>query len=430
MNDILTLNPISYVHGNVVLPGSKSISNRSLLIAAMSCGTTLLKNLLNSDDIYYMLHALKKLGIHFTLKDNNTTCIIQGCSGKLNIHNTSSLFLGNAGTAIRPLTAILSSQNREIVVTGDDRMQERPIKDLIDALKQGGAIIQYIKKKNYFPILIKGGFSGGKILVKSNISSQFLTALLISAPLSKIDTHIVVDGELVSRPYIDITLSIMKSFGITIKNDQYKNFYIQGNQKYSSPGEYHIEGDASSASYFLAAAAIKGKSVRVTGIHKNSIQGDIKFIDILENMGAKIFWGKNYVECFKNHLQGIILDANDIPDTAMTIAMLALFTDGSITKIKNIYNWRVKETDRLHAMTTELRKVGAIVEEKRDSIKIIPPKKFVHVKIDTYNDHRIAMCFSLIALSNQPVSIINPKCVAKTFPNYFTELYKISFFNP
>ncbi|MCW5197221.1 3-phosphoshikimate 1-carboxyvinyltransferase [Buchnera aphidicola] len=424
----LTLKPISSIYGEVCLPGSKSISNRVLLIASISYGKTNLKNLLDSDDIHYMLDALKTLGIQYHLSNNKKNCIIQGNPQVLYNHKTS-LFLGNAGTAIRPLTGILSLHKNDITLTGDLRMQERPIHHLVDALIQGGACIQYLKKKKYPPIRILGGFQGGNITIQGNISSQFLTSILMVAPLAKRNTIISIKNHLVSKPYIDITINLMKSFGINIDNNNYKQFYIQGNQQYISPGNYWIEGDASSASYFLSAAAIKGKYIRVTGIGKNSIQGDIQFVDVLKNMGAKIYKGDNFIECYKGNLIGIDLDANHIPDCAMTIAILALFVyNNSITTIRNIYNWKVKETDRLYAMKTELRKVGAIVYTGKDFIRITPPKKFIHAHINTYNDHRIAMCFSLIALSNQPVTIINPQCVSKTFPKYFSELLKVSIY--
>lgn len=424
----LTLNPISSISGNINLPGSKSISNRVLLLAAIAHGTTYLKNLLYSDDTIHMLHALKTLGIkyHFV---NKTECIIEGCNNIFSYEPGISLFLGNAGTAVRPLTAILALQKIEVIITGDQRMQERPIKDLIDALKQGGSNIEYLKQNNYLPIRIQGGFSGGEIIIKGNLSSQFLTSLLIAAPLAMADTNIIIEGVLVSIPYIDMTLKIMKDFGITVYNNNYQNFYILGNQKYQSPKEYLIEGDASSATYFLAAAAIKGKNIRLTGINKYSIQGDVYFMNILEKMGAKIIWGKNYIECInQGKLRGISLDANTIPDAAMTIAILALFTDGSITTIKNVYNWRLKETDRLHAMSTELKKIGAIVQEGMDFIVISPPKKFLYARINTYNDHRMAMCFSLIALSDQSITILNPECVSKTFPDFFDQLNQVSHF--
>ncbi|WP_343182352.1 3-phosphoshikimate 1-carboxyvinyltransferase [Buchnera aphidicola] len=424
MYNKLVLNPISSINGNIYLPGSKSISNRVLLISAISNGTICIKNLLSSDDVNHMLQALKTLGIRYQFTDR-TTCIVYGSGNKFNFSPETYLFLGNAGTAVRPLTAILSLQKSNVIITGDKRMKERPIQNLVDSLKQGGGKFRYLKNENYLPIKIKGGFIGGNIVIQGNISSQFLTSILIAAPLAQLNSKIVIQGELVSKPYIDMTLKIMQQFGIKIYHKNYKYFYINGNQKYQSPTEYIIEGDASSATYFLAAAAIKGPQVRVIGIDKNSIQGDIQFVSVLEKMGAKIIYGKNFIQCMKNVLTGIELDANHIPDAAMTIAMLALFANGR-TIIKNIYNWRVKETNRLEAMSAELKKIGANVSIGKDFINITPPKKFLHAEIETYNDHRMAMCFSLIALSGQYVTILNPQCVSKTFPNYFSEFQKIS----
>ena len=426
IQDSLTLNPISYINGNVNLPGSKSISNRVLLLSSLACGNTYLSNLLDSDDVKYMLHALKEIGIKYILSDNNTKCKIYGNGAPFNVKKKCSLFLGNAGTVMRPLVAILSLRKNSILLTGDNRMKERPIHHLVDALRQGGANIEYCENDRYPPINIKGGFIGGKLIIDGSISSQFLSSLLMSAPLACLDTEIIVKGQLVSKPYIDITLNLIKLFGVEIQNYSYGIFYIKGNQQYQSPGQYWIEGDASSASYFLAAAAIKGGTVCVTGIGSNSIQGDIYFANVLRNMGAVITWDKNFVSCTRDKLYAIDLDMNHIPDAAMTVAIVALFAKGT-TVIRNIYNWRVKETDRLAAMSMELRKIGSAVTEGKDFISISPPKKFLNKNIKTYNDHRIAMCFSLIALSDTSITILNPKCTAKTFPNYFSMLSNISF---
>jgi len=424
MQDSLDLKPISYVNGTIYLPGSKSISNRVLLLSAMAEGKTCLTNLLDSDDTQYMLNALKKLGVQYSLSDNKKTCYIQGIGQSFYSSKPISLYLGNAGTAIRPLLSVLSLRDNNILLSGDNRMHERPIKHLVDALKQGGAIIEYEKNEAYPPIRTKGGFIGGSIFLNGNVSSQFLTSLLISAPLALKDTTIFIRGDLVSKPYIDITLDLMKLFGIKIKHDSHNIFYITGQQRYITPGKYTIEGDASSASYFLAAAAIKGGSIKVIGVGKKSIQGDIKFANVLEKMGAIIHWEDYSITCTRNQLNAIDLDMNHIPDTAMTIAIVALFSKGT-TIIRNIYNWRVKETDRLAAMTKELIKVGAVVEEGKDFLAISPPKAFKYSNIETYNDHRIAMCFSLISLSDIGVNILNPNCVSKTFPSYFKDFLSV-----
>ncbi|APV93699.1 3-phosphoshikimate 1-carboxyvinyltransferase [Salmonella enterica] len=421
----LTLQPIARVDGAINLPGSKSVSNRALLLAALACGKTVLTNLLDSDDVRHMLNALSALGINYTLSADRTRCDITGNGGALRAPGALELFLGNAGTAMRPLAAALCLGQNEIVLTGEPRMKERPIGHLVDSLRQGGANIDYLEQENYPPLRLRGGFTGGEIEVDGSVSSQFLTALLMTAPLAPEDTTIRVKGELVSKPYIDITLNLMKTFGVEITNHHYQQFVVKGGQQYHSPGRYLVEGDASSASYFLAAGAIKGGTVKVTGIGRKSMQGDIRFADVLEKMGATITWGDDFIACTRGELHAIDMDMNHIPDAAMTIATTALFAKGTTT-LRNIYNWRVKETDRLFAMATELRKVGAEVEEGHDYIRITPPAKLHHADIGTYNDHRMAMCFSLVALSDTPVTILDPKCTAKTFPDYFEQLARMS----
>ncbi|MBA3145165.1 3-phosphoshikimate 1-carboxyvinyltransferase [Salmonella enterica] len=421
----LTLQPIARVDGAINLPGSKSVSNRALLLAALACGKTVLTNLLDSDDVRHMLNALSALGINYTLSADRTRCDITGNGSALRAPGALELFLGNAGTAMRPLAAALCLGENEIVLTGEPRMKERPIGHLVDALRQGGANIDYLEQENYPPLRLRGGFTGGDVEVDGSVSSQFLTALLMTAPLAPKDTIIHVKGELVSKPYIDITLNLMKTFGVEIANHHYQQFVVKGGQQYQSPGRYLVEGDASSASYFLAAGAIKGGTVKVTGIGRNSMQGDIRFADVLEKMGATITWGDDFIACTRGELHAVDMDMNHIPDAAMTIATTALFAKGTTT-LRNIYNWRVKETDRLFAMATELRKVGAEVEEGHDYIRITPPAKLHHADIGTYNDHRMAMCFSLVALSDTPVTILDPKCTAKTFPDYFEQLARMS----
>ncbi|QCI24381.1 3-phosphoshikimate 1-carboxyvinyltransferase [Buchnera aphidicola (Muscaphis stroyani)] len=427
MKESLHLKPVSYVNGSIYLPGSKSISNRALLLSSMASGVTYLTNLLDSNDTQYMLNALKKIGINYDLSQDKKSCHIQGIGQSFQLSKPISLFLGNAGTAIRPLLAALSLNNNDVILSGENRMHERPIKDLVNALRQGGAIIEYKKNDGYPPIHSKGGFIGGCIDLNGTISSQFLTSLLMIAPLAPKDTTINIKGNLVSKLYIDITLNLIKSFGIHIKNNSYSHFYIKGNQQYQTPGHYLIEGDASSASYFLAAAAIKGGSIKVFGVGKNSIQGDIHFANVLEQMGAIIHWDNSFISCTRSGLYGVDLDMNHIPDAAMTIAMVALFAKGT-TIIRNIYNWRLKETDRLSAMAIELKKIGAKVEEGKDFLSITPPNSFKYASINTYNDHRIAMCFSLVSLSLVGVNILNPKCTSKTFPSYFKDFLSISKF--
>ncbi|NQZ12669.1 MAG: 3-phosphoshikimate 1-carboxyvinyltransferase [Algicola sp.] len=425
--DQLTLEPIKSVSGTVNLPGSKSLSNRALLLAALANGTTTLNNLLDSDDVSYMLGALTKLGISYQLSEDKTQCVVQGNGGVFsqpasNKTEPLELFLGNAGTAMRPLCGALAISEGEFVLTGEPRMKERPIKHLVDSLDQLGADITYMEADGYPPLNIKGkALEGGKVSIDGSISSQFLTAVLMIAPLLKSDTQINVIGDLVSKPYIHLTLDIISKFGITIENDNYQTFRIKGGQNYTSPGSFLVEGDASSASYFTAAAAIKGGTIRVTGIGKTSVQGDVQFTNVLEQMGAKIVIEDNYIEVTRGTLKGVDVDLNHIPDAAMTIAVAALFAEGKTT-IRNIYNWRVKETDRLAAMACELRKVGAEVVEGNDYIEVTPPTQLKEAVIDTYDDHRMAMCFSLVALGDTRVTINDPGCTHKTFPTYFEAL--------
>jgi len=424
----LTLDPISKIDGEIILPGSKSLSNRALLLAALAEGTTKIINLLESDDTRHMLNALKQLGIDYTLSEDKTECSIIGNAGAMDIGTSEAIFLGNAGTAMRPLCAALCLGKGTVTLTGEPRMKERPIGHLVDALRQAGANIEYLENDGYPPLTIHAdGLTGGSVEIDGAISSQFLTALLMAAPLAKNDMTITILGELVSKPYIDITLHIMKQFGVEVVHDNYKTFTIKAGQMYKAVDTFMVEGDASSASYFLAAAAIKGGTVKVTGIGRDSIQGDVEFIDVLELMGAKVVWGDTYISVTRDALRAIDMDFNHIPDAAMTIATMALFVKGT-TVLRNIYNWRVKETDRLYAMATELRKVGAEVEEGEDYLKITAPKYLKHAAIDTYDDHRMAMCFSLLALDKTSVTINEPECTSKTFPSYFKTLESISEF--
>ncbi|WP_333607059.1 3-phosphoshikimate 1-carboxyvinyltransferase [Arsukibacterium sp.] len=422
----LTLAPIASISGEVHLPGSKSISNRVLLLAALAKGCTDISNLLDSDDVRHMLTALTMLGVNYRLSECRTQCQVEGLAGLFNKAEPLELFLGNAGTAMRPLTAVLAGSQVDVTLTGEPRMYERPIGHLVDALAQWQADIQYLANADYPPLRIVGKtLNGGKVKIDGSVSSQFLTAVLMTAPLLEGDSEIEIIGDLVSKPYIDITLALMQRFGVSVTNEGYQRFIIKGKQQYQSPGKWLVEGDASSASYFLAAAAIKGGTVKVTGIGQHAVQGDIHFADALQAMGAEVDWGDDYIAVTRNQLHGIDRDYNAIPDAAMTIATTALFAKGP-TVIRNVYNWRVKETDRLAAMATELRKVGAEVEEGEDYLKISPPATLTHASIATYNDHRMAMCFSLVALSDTAVTIEDPDCTAKTFPDYFQRFLQLS----
>ncbi|QYJ95671.1 3-phosphoshikimate 1-carboxyvinyltransferase [Shewanella spartinae] len=417
----LRLDPISKVHGTVNIPGSKSISNRALLLATLAEGKTRLTNLLDSDDIRHMLTALKQLGVNYQLSDNNRVCELEGLGGVINNGTAQTLFLGNAGTAMRPLCAALTLGSGEFTLTGEPRMEERPIGDLVDALNTLGADIRYLKQPGFPPLTINAtGLNGGDVEIAGDLSSQFLTALLMVTPLAKAQVNIKIKGELVSKPYIDITIALMAQFGVTVINHDYQRFEIPAGQKYVSPGTVLVEGDASSASYFLAAGAIQGGEVKVTGVGLKSIQGDVKFAEVLEAMGAEIEWGDDFIIARSAPLHGVDLDMNHIPDAAMTIATAALFATGTTT-LRNIYNWRIKETDRLAAMATELRKVGAEVEEGHDYIRVTAPAQLNTADIDTYNDHRMAMCFSLMAFADCGITINDPDCTSKTFPDYFAQ---------
>lgn len=417
----LTLPPLRGMQGEITLPGSKSLSNRILLLAAMAEGETRISNLLDSDDVRHMLSALAQLGVDYTLSADKKDCVVTGLGGGFSLASPLTLALGNAGTAMRPLCAMLCASDGEFTLTGEPRMLERPIGDLIDCLRGCGASVDYLGNAGFPPLQVHGkGLTGGQVSIKGNISSQFLTAMLMAAPLCSEDLEILVDGDLVSKPYILITLDVMARFGVSVENHDYRRFVVRAGQRYRAPGDIMVEGDASSASYFLAAAAIAGGTVRVHGSGRSSVQGDIRFADVLEKMGAIVAWGDNWIEVTRGELNGVDVDLNHIPDAAMTIATTALFAKGTTT-IRNVYNLRVKETDRLAALSTELRKVGATVEEGEDYLVITPPERTRSATIDTYDDHRMAMCFSLAAFGEGAITINDPGCTSKTFPSYFTE---------
>jgi 3-phosphoshikimate 1-carboxyvinyltransferase len=427
------LHPAAQVQGTVRLPGSKSISNRTLLLAALAHGTTEIKDLLASDDTLVMLNALNQLGVHWSQEGATQNYTVHGANGTFPNHK-ADLFMGNAGTAIRPLSAALAVIGGDYTLHGVPRMHERPIGDLIDALNAVGANVEYTGVPGYPPLHIqRGHFHASRLQVKGNVSSQFLTALLMSAPLMAKQHSVTIEvvGELISKPYIEITLNLMARFGVQVQRDGWQAFTIEAGQHYVAPGVIHVEGDASSASYFLAAGAIAGGPVRVEGIGVNSIQGDVRFAEALEKMGATIKRGDNWIESSSNGvLQAIDMDFNHIPDAAMTIAVAALYANGT-TVLRNIASWRVKETDRIAAMAIELRKVGAMVEEGADYLAVTPPTVIQPATIDTYDDHRMAMCFSLATLDGAArrgaaMRINDPKCVAKTFPDYFEAFASIN----
>ncbi|MGO4158203.1 3-phosphoshikimate 1-carboxyvinyltransferase [Cupriavidus sp. YAF13] len=425
----LTLGPFTRASGTVRLPGSKSISNRVLLLAALAEGETRVCDLLDSDDTRVMLQALRTLGVEWRHEDG--ACVVRGVGGKFP-NKAAELFMGNAGTAIRPLTAALALQGGSYKLSGVPRMHERPIGDLVDGLRQIGASVAYLGTEGYPPLQISPARIriDAPIRVRGDVSSQFLTALLMALPLADApgDTiEIEVVGELISKPYVEITLNLLARFGIEIRREGWSRFILPARAAYRSPGEIFVEGDASSASYFLAAGAIGGGPLRVEGVGMASIQGDVKFAEALNRMGANVMAGANWIEVRgterdDGRLHGIELDCNHIPDAAMTLAVAALFAEGPTT-LTNIASWRVKETDRISAMATELRKLGVEVEEGADYLKVTPPAQSAWqtpaAGIDTYDDHRMAMCFSLAAFGPLPVRINEPGCVAKTFPDYF-----------
>src|SRR6266702_7075013 len=420
----LDLGPIARVQGTVKMPGSKSISNRVLLLAALSEGETRVESLLDSDDTRVMLEALARLGVRIE-RQSDDSAVVHGVGGSFPV-KSAELRLGNAGTAFRPLAAALALAGGEYRLSGAPRMHERPIGDLVDALRRLGARIEYSGAEGFPPLAVHAGRirAGDKVRVRGDVSSQYLSALLMALPMT--GARIEVEGELISKPYVEITLNLMRRFGVEVERNGWKTFTVPA-KRYASPGEIRVEGDASSASYFLAAGAISGGPVRVEGVGRSSIQGDIRFTEVLEEMGAKISMGEDWVEssASRGKLKRIDADLNHIPDAAMTAAVAALFADGTST-LRNIGSWRVKETDRIAAMAAELRKLGAAVEEGADALRVTPPARLRSATIATYDDHRMAMSFSLAALGGVKVRISDPGCVAKTFPEYFDVLASIS----
>ncbi|HMU17627.1 MAG TPA: 3-phosphoshikimate 1-carboxyvinyltransferase, partial [Thauera aminoaromatica] len=427
--EFLDLPPMLGAAGSVRLPGSKSISNRVLLLAALAEGETDIRDLLLSDDVERMLEALRALGVDWRREGGSLNYRVCGVGGPFPV-KTGDLFLGNAGTAFRPLTAALALSGGEYRLSGVPRMHERPIGDLVDALRQLGADITCTANEGYPPLHLKPATirPGGVVRVRGDVSSQFLTALLMALPLTGVETTIEVVGELISKPYIRITLELMARFGVQVGQQGWERFVVPGGARYRSPGTVFVEGDASSASYFLAAGAIGGGPVRVEGVGRTSIQGDVRFAEALEQLGAHITMGDNWIEAAGpagGVLKAFDLDLNHIPDAAMTLAVAALFADGPC-RLRNIASWRVKETDRIAAMATELRKLGAEVEEGADYLVVQRPPRLQPAAIDTYDDHRMAMCFSLASLGGCRVRINDPKCVNKTFPGYFEAFAQVA----
>ena len=417
---MLAIKTKKFVKAVIESPPSKSYTNRALIIAALANGNSIIKNPLFSDDTNYMISALRQFGIKIIKNGNNI--IVHGKNGKLS-PSKNNIFVGNAGTAMRFITSLASIAEGGTTITGDKRMQQRPIKDLLDALNQLG--VESESNNGFPPIKIYGGlFNGGNVKLKGDVSSQFLSSILMCAPYAKKDVTISIVGNLTSKPYVDITLDVMKNFGIDVKNLNYKKFIINNNKKYK-PINYKIEGDASSASYFFAAAAITKGKIMVKNINPNSKQGDIKFVDILKKMGCGVKKGNDFIEVQGNRLKSVDVDMNEMPDVVPTLAVTSLFAD-STTIIRNVQNLRFKETDRLKALAFELRKIGANVEEMNDGLKI-KRRRLQKAIIETYNDHRMAMSFAVAGLAINGLKIKNPNCVAKSFPDFwnkFNSLYK------
>jgi 3-phosphoshikimate 1-carboxyvinyltransferase len=439
--DHLDVPPLRSAGGTVRLPGSKSISNRVLLLAALSIGHTDIADLLDSDDTRVMLAALAQLGCRIEPQPDGALRV-HGLGGALPVKQ-AQLFLGNAGTAMRPLTAALallaSEHGGAFELSGIARMHERPIGDLVDALRQLGCPVDCLGQEGYPPLRLGNGTPQALTLdqpirVRGDVSSQFLTALLLALPLvARHNVVIEVVGELISRPYIEITLNLLERFGVTVRRDGWQRFTIPAGSRYTSPGRIPVEGDASSASYFIALGALATPTpgtdgITIEGVGLSSIQGDIRFVEAARQMGAVVSGEANRLHIRRGAwpLKAIDLDCNHIPDAAMTLAVMALYADGTTT-LRNIASWRVKETDRIAAIATECRKLGATVEEGADFIRVTPPTEWRAASIHTYDDHRIAMCFSLAAFNpaGLPVRIEDPKCVAKTFPDYFETLFEV-----
>ena len=427
MTEQLRLDPIRRISGSITLPGSKSLSNRVLLLAMLSEGETFIENLLDSDDVRRMIDALAKLKISFEEDRPGKKIRIQGKGGRIPV-DKAELFLGNAGTAIRPLTAALTLGHGRFVLDGIERMRERPIQDLLDGLNQLGAQVRSINNSGCPPVeIIANGLPGGVTKLSGAISSQYLSAILLTSPYAQTPVEIRIKDHLVSIPYVEMTIRLMNRFGVNVDvSEDFKSFHINAPQSYKSPKTYFVEGDASSASYFLAGAAITGGTVTVIGCGTDSLQGDAQFAKIMETMGAEVQWEANHITVRgSGNLKGIDVDMNEMPDAAMTLAVAALFAKGT-TAIRNIYNWRLKETERLKAVSSELKKLGATVEEGEDYIIIEPPEKLLSAEIATYDDHRMAMAFSLAACGEVPITILDPSCVSKTFPDYFDQLSKLT----
>jgi 3-phosphoshikimate 1-carboxyvinyltransferase len=434
--EALYLHQVTRALGRIRLPGSKSISNRALLLAALSEGTTLLTGVLESDDTTVMRDALNALGVGVETLDKPGCVRVTGVGRRAGFPvKAAELFMGNSGTTARSLTAALAFADGTYVVKGVPRMHERPIGDLVEALRGAGAQIDYLGNAGFPPLSIgpRAAGAASTVRIRGDVSSQFVSAVLMALAWAGDEARVEVEGELTSRPYVDLTLKLMESFGVKVGNEEGKAFSIPAGSGYVAPPTYAVEGDASTASYFLAAGALGGGPVRVEGVGRASAQGDVRFTEVLQQLGARIEMGEDWIECSgRPPFKAFDLDMSAIPDAAMTAAVLALFADGPCI-LRRIASWRVKETDRISAMATELKRFGARVQEGADFLRIFPPLDMISrrtsttatVPIETYDDHRMAMCFSLAAFGPRPVKINDPGCVAKTFPDYFAAFERL-----
>jgi len=416
----MLIQPIPHpLAATVNVPGSKSLTNRALLVAALAEGETTLRNALESDDARYFIQALQQLGFTLSNSPSTNSLSVFGHDGKIPAHR-AELFIGNAGTAARFLTAFVALGQGEFVIDGEPRMRERPIGDLLATLAQLGVTADCPTACP--PVKVYGaGLRGGRATIAGNVSSQYLSGLLMVAPYAQTPIELMVTGQLNSKPYVDLTLALMADFGVSVERDGYQRFFITP-QRYCAVRDYLIESDASAASYFFAAPAVCGGTVRVNQISRRSQQGDIAFLEVLAQMGCEIKEGANWIEVTAPHqLRGMTVDMRDISDTAQTLAAIAPFAT-SPTTITGIASARAKETDRIAAMCAELTRLGVQVEEYPDGLKIYPGAALRPATIQTYNDHRMAMAFALIGLRVPGVSIENPGCVSKTFPKYFEVL--------
>lgn len=427
--DFLQIPALKRACGQIRLPGSKSVTNRAWVLSALARGETRLLHPLWSDDTFYMMRALRGFGVEMRGAEGDSSVTVRGAGGKFPARD-ADVFVGNSGTTIRFLSAASALGNGGFSFSGIDRMKERPIQDLVDALRSVGAEIDYAEREGFPPIVVHGkGLRGGNLRIRGNVSSQYLTAVLLAAPCMENPLRVTVDGELISKPYVRMTLRMMGQFGVDVENRDFREFLVP-NGGYASPGDYEVEGDASSASYALAAASVGEGTVRVLGVDGDSMQGDVQFAELLREMGAEVSYGNGFVECRRGEfpLRPIDLDLSAIPDAAMTAAVLCLFARGK-SSIRGIRSWRVKETDRLNALACELRKAGADVFTTEDSISVEPPNRILPAAFETYDDHRMAMCMSLVAYGireGESIRIHDPLCVAKTYPDYWKDLKSLS----